>query len=78
MARHRCAFDIEPSAPAAERALSEQTRRHILLADDNADLRAYVSRLLRPTYDVTAVADGEQALRAALELRGRILCSRTS
>jgi PAS domain S-box-containing protein len=61
--------DSEPSAPAAEGALSEQTRRHILLADDNADLRAYVSRLLRPTYDVTAVADGEQALRAALKLR---------
>src|SRR4029453_3251717 len=61
--------DIEPRAPTAEGARSEQSRRHILLADDNADLRAYVSRLLRPTYDVTAVADGEQALRAVLKLR---------
>ena len=61
--------EAQSLAPRADRMASEQPRRHILLADDNADLRAYVSRLLRPVYDVTAVADGEQALRTALELR---------
>ena len=37
----------------------------ILLADDNADMRDYVSRLLRPGYEVTAVTDGQAALAAA-------------
>jgi signal transduction histidine kinase/CheY-like chemotaxis protein len=38
----------------------------ILLADDNADMRAYVTRLLGPLYDVRAVPDGQAALEAAL------------
>ena len=37
----------------------------VLLADDNADMRDYVSRLLRARYRVQAVADGQQALKAA-------------
>jgi signal transduction histidine kinase len=38
----------------------------ILLADDNADMRDYVSRLLEQHYDVEAVGDGQAALDAAL------------
>ncbi len=38
---------------------------HILLADDNADMRDYVAHLLGPQYDVHAVADGAAALEAA-------------
>jgi PAS domain S-box-containing protein len=38
----------------------------ILLADDNADMREYVSRLLEERYDVCAVANGREALDAAL------------
>ena len=38
----------------------------ILWADDNADMRAYVSRLLSSRFDVQAVPDGEAALDAAL------------
>ncbi|HEX6649165.1 MAG TPA: ATP-binding protein [Pyrinomonadaceae bacterium] len=37
----------------------------ILLADDNADMRDYVRRLLSPKYDVETVADGETALGLA-------------
>jgi PAS domain S-box-containing protein len=37
----------------------------ILLADDNADMRDYVRRLLGDRYEVTAVADGAAALAAA-------------
>ena len=40
-------------------------RPRILLADDNADMRDYVSRLLSERYDVTAVPDGMAALAAA-------------
>jgi DNA-binding response OmpR family regulator len=32
------------------------------LAEDNADMREYIGRLLRSRYDVQAVADGAQAL----------------
>src|SRR5262245_48890277 len=39
----------------------------ILWADDSADLRAYVSGLLAPYYQVEAVADGAAALVAARE-----------
>lgn len=52
-----------------EAAMPEQpaagSRPHILLADDNADMRAYVRRLLAPEYEVTVVPDGHQALIAA-------------
>ena len=37
-------------------------RERILVADDNADMRDYVSRLLRERWDVEAVADGAVAL----------------
>ena len=47
---------------AANVRSSERTR--ILLADDNADMRAYVQRILNPLYEVEAVADGEAALAA--------------
>ncbi|MBS0168988.1 MAG: response regulator [Nitrospira sp.] len=38
----------------------------ILLADDNADMRDYVTRLLSGQYSIQAVVDGTSALRAAL------------
>ncbi|MBM7081610.1 SpoIIE family protein phosphatase [Micromonospora humidisoli] len=37
----------------------------VLLADDNADLREHVSRLLSPEYEVVAVPDGAVALQQA-------------
>jgi signal transduction histidine kinase/DNA-binding response OmpR family regulator len=40
-------------------------RPRVLWADDNADMRDYVRRLLGPEYDVAAVPDGEAALAAA-------------
>ncbi|MEH0981216.1 SpoIIE family protein phosphatase [Micromonospora sp. CPCC 205556] len=39
----------------------------ILLADDNADLREHVTRLLGPGYEVVAVPDGVAALEQATE-----------
>jgi PAS domain S-box-containing protein len=35
---------------------------HIVLADDNADMREYITRLLRQFYRVTTAADGQAAL----------------
>ena len=37
----------------------------VLLADDNADMRDYLRRLLRPAYQVVTVTDGRAALDAA-------------
>jgi signal transduction histidine kinase/FixJ family two-component response regulator len=37
---------------------------HILLADDNLDMREYLGRLLSRRWKVTAVSDGEEALAA--------------
>jgi signal transduction histidine kinase/DNA-binding response OmpR family regulator len=40
------------------------TRPHVLVADDNADMREYVARLLAERYHVEAVADGAAAIEA--------------
>ena len=39
----------------------------VLVADDNADMRDYVARLLAGSYEVETVADGEEALAAVLD-----------
>jgi PAS domain S-box-containing protein len=41
-------------------------RSRVLLAEDNADMRDYVRRLLQARYEVTAVSNGEEAVQAAL------------
>jgi PAS domain S-box-containing protein len=46
---------------------SENSTPRILLADDNADMRDYVGRLLREHYHVDAVIDGMEALKTARE-----------
>jgi len=44
----------------------------VLLADDNADMRDYVRRLLGSRFDVTAVANGEAALAALKDLQDHL------
>jgi PAS domain S-box-containing protein len=51
---------LEPS-PSGKREL-------IVLADDNADMRLYLTRLLSERYEVHAAADGLQALEATRKL----------
>ena len=53
--------------PATLRDDAGERRFHVLLADDNADMRDYVSRLLADRYHVRAVADGEAAWKAVEE-----------
>ncbi len=45
-------------------SLSEKKRERILVADDNPDMREYISRLLRGHYEVIEAGDGEAALKA--------------
>ncbi|HVR19383.1 MAG TPA: ATP-binding protein [Polyangiaceae bacterium] len=56
---------IESDESSGERPSVERPR--IVWADDNADMREYVRRLLSPRYAVEAVANGREALAAALE-----------
>jgi signal transduction histidine kinase/DNA-binding response OmpR family regulator len=49
------------TTPAPAHEGGEEKRFHVLLADDNADMRDYVSRLLADRYHVIAVPDGQAA-----------------
>ncbi len=64
------ALGRETDPPALSSALESQhqsglKRPRILWADDNADMREYVERLMGPLYEVQAVTNGELALEAA-------------
>jgi PAS domain S-box-containing protein len=59
----RLSPDMAPAAPP----VPERGTPRILLADDNADMRDYVTRLLRGRWTVEAVADGTAALARARE-----------
>lgn len=54
---------VAPSGASPHRS----GRQKVLLADDNADMRDYVRRLLAERYEVLAVPDGLTALAAARE-----------
>ena len=58
-----------PAAPAAHAAASAPKRERILVAEDNADMREYIERLLAESWDVVAVPDGKAALHALLTAR---------
>jgi len=61
-------------AIAAEGALTVGAGKRIVLADDNADMRAYVKRLLEGQgYLVEAVANGAEALAAARSYKPDLL-----
>jgi signal transduction histidine kinase len=49
-------------APAARTRNRASTHARLLVADDNADMRDYLARLLTPHYEVETVADGRAAL----------------
>lgn len=53
-------------ATTADQRFASTFGARILLADDNADLRRYIRDLLGATYTVESVADGVEALAAAL------------
>ena len=58
-----------------QRASFREERGYILLADDNADMRAYLERLLSERWDVVAVSNGRAALDAARRRRPSLILS---
>ncbi|HUJ25582.1 MAG TPA: ATP-binding protein [Myxococcales bacterium] len=53
-------------APLADRAAAAGPRARVLVADDNADMRDYLRRLIAPRWEVEVVPDGAAALASAL------------
>jgi PAS domain S-box-containing protein len=68
-------FLAASSETAARSAPVDEQRSLVLIADDNADMREYVERLLGNQYEVAAVADGESALKSARERRPDLILS---
>lgn len=56
-----------PAPPAAESP--DAARPRLLVADDNADVRAYLRRLLAAEWEVQVASDGAEALRLARRTR---------
>jgi len=65
----------EAPEPAAAAAAGGAARKRIVLADDNADMRDYVRRLLAREHEVVAVGDGRQALEEVRARRPDLLLS---
>jgi PAS domain S-box-containing protein len=57
----------QPTPTVQQPASAEDDRPRVLVADDNADLRNYIARLLAESFRVEVVPDGEAALAAARE-----------
>jgi PAS domain S-box-containing protein len=57
-----------PPVVSANPAVNDGQKDLIVVADDNADMRDYLTHLLSPRYRVHAVAGGQQALEAAQQL----------
>jgi CheY-like chemotaxis protein len=58
---------IDAALPADQSTMPEAQRPLILLADDNADMREYLARLMSAHYRVEGVPDGEAALKAVAQ-----------
>jgi PAS domain S-box-containing protein len=64
-----------PQGFAQEPYAGSEYKSTILLADDNADMRDYVQRLLSDHYIVLTAVNGEEALRKLIEFRPELLIS---
>ncbi|MFN3324639.1 MAG: ATP-binding protein [Bryobacteraceae bacterium] len=56
-----------PTQGAGPAARQEEPPARVLVADDNADMRDYIRRILAPSYEVIEAASGSEALAGALK-----------
>jgi PAS domain S-box-containing protein len=66
---------VDDAAPARGADRPREAPPRVLLADDDADMREYVRRLLARRFEVEAVADGQAALDAARRARPALVLS---
>ena len=57
-------FSVSHREVASAHVMADKLDGRILVADDNADMRAYIGRLLGAHWDVESVADGHAAIGA--------------
>jgi signal transduction histidine kinase len=67
--------DTTANTVTTKPASDSSSRPRLLLAEDNADMRSYVRRLLEPNYSVKAVVNGARALEAARKNRHDLILS---
>lgn len=67
--------DLRFSAGEERRNFTGGALPVVLLADDNADMREYMQRLLRAEYNVIAVANGDALLAKACEVKPDLILS---
>ncbi|MBT1702835.1 ATP-binding protein [Chryseosolibacter indicus] len=60
-------YTVADSDLSYETAKNNSKQHTVLLADDNADMRKYIKRLLEPDYNLIIATDGEEAFRKAIE-----------
>jgi signal transduction histidine kinase len=65
--------ELPPAVNEADRSAVEAGR--VLVVDDNADMRAYLSRLLAPLFTVDTAADGAEALKMIRQCRPDVVLS---
>ncbi|HEX6180992.1 MAG TPA: ATP-binding protein [Chitinophagaceae bacterium] len=65
----------DESGKTAVSSVNGQPKSKVLLADDNADMRDYVQKLLSDHFEVITAADGEEAYEKALESKPDLLLS---
>jgi PAS domain S-box-containing protein len=65
----------EFSFPAVSPSMVTGKKRRIIIADDNADMRSYLRRLLGTLYEVITVGNGDDALDAVLDLKPDLVLS---
>lgn len=68
-AMDQAVFHKLPSVVSSQSAIPLPEKELIVVADDNADMRDYMSRLLSDQYRVHSVADGIEAVEAVRKLR---------
>jgi signal transduction histidine kinase len=67
--------DVAGAAAPVPAVTDGAPRAHVLVVDDNADLRSYLSTLLSEHYQVTTAADGLAALEAVREAAPDLIVS---
>ena len=69
------AIAASPEAKLADAEQAESSQPHILVVDDNADLRTYIVTLLHGLYQVTTANDGEAGFEAARRIKPILILS---
>lgn len=65
----------KPTPKAAEGFTETRRRSRVLIADDNADMREYLLRLLDNDFEVIAATDGEEAAAIAMQAKPDLIVS---